>query len=78
MLVQEHGAQLGEIVGRGLERGEDRAIVDRQREQLHLVGDGAVGPVGQVVSARIAYEAGDLFDGGDRDGEAGEQHAAGV
>ena len=38
MFVEEHGAKLGEPVGWVFERPQDdRALVDRQREQLHVV-----------------------------------------
>ena len=55
MLVDEHAAQLGEPVWRILERVEDdRALVDRQGEKLHVLGEGHLEPVGQLVAARGA------------------------
>jgi hypothetical protein len=44
--------------------------------RLHLVGDGAVEPVGQVVGSGSPDEAGKLLYGVDGDGEAGEHHPA--
>jgi hypothetical protein len=50
VFVQEHSVEFGEPVRRILERPQDdRAFVDREREQLHLVGEGTVEPVGQLV-----------------------------
>lgn len=47
--VQEHGAELGELVGRVFECAEDdRPLVDREREQLYIVVEGLFEPEGKV------------------------------
>jgi hypothetical protein len=49
VLVHQDAAQLGEPVRRVVERGQDdRPLVDREREQLHLVVEGALEPVGEL------------------------------
>jgi hypothetical protein len=54
VLVQEHGAELGELPRRVFELGQDdRALVDRERNQLHLVGEGTLETIGQVVGAPV-------------------------
>ena len=50
MLVHEYGPRLGKPLWRVFKLGEDdRPLVDREREQLHVVGEGTVEPVGQLV-----------------------------
>ena len=52
LLVQQHGAQLGSPSGGSAERREDdRALVDRQREQLHVAVEGDVERVGERIGA---------------------------
>jgi hypothetical protein len=64
MLVHEHGSKFGELVRRVVERGkDDRPLVESVREQLHLVGAGALESVGQVVGAGSTDQRGELFDG---------------
>ena len=57
--------QLAEAVGRVFKLAEDdRSFVNREGEQLHVVGEGAVEPVGEIaapaartISARLAVAA---------------------
>ena len=52
VFVQEHGPQLGELLRRILERGQDdRALIDRERQQRHTVGEGNLEPVGERILA---------------------------
>jgi hypothetical protein len=63
VLGQEHGPQLGEPLGWIVERAQDdRALVDREREQLHLVRNAMLEPVAQVVGAGSPAERGELID----------------
>ena len=65
MVGKQDGAQLGELGRRVFQGGEQEgAIVEAERDQLDAFGDGALEPVGQVVSAAAADECGELeFDG---------------
>ena len=77
VLVEEHRAELGEPVRWVFELAkDDRPLVDRQREQLHLVAQGTLEPVGQHVGAGCRDEVGELGDGVVGDGETGEHHRA--
>ena len=66
LFVEEHGPQLGEPFGWILERGEDdRAFVDREREQRDAVVDGNLEPVRERIAAgrpdrvgEVRYRAG--------------------
>jgi hypothetical protein len=77
VFVQEHGAKLGQLLGRILERREHkRALIECEREQLDLGFERTLKPVGQVVGAGVTDEVGELLDGVVGDGEAGEHHRA--
>ena len=68
-------AQLGGFLRWVLERREHQgALVEREREQLHLVGEGTLEPVGQVAGAHVTDESGELVDGVGRDREARQHH----
>jgi hypothetical protein len=59
MLVEEHGAEFGEPVRRILERGQDdRALVDRERQQRHVAVEGTLEPIGELVGAERPNRAG--------------------
>ena len=52
MLVHQHGPKLSEPFGRVFERGEDdRSLIDREREQLQVVGECLLEPVGELDGA---------------------------
>ena len=64
MFVEEHGAKLGEPVGWVFERAQDdRALVDRQREQLHAVVEGTSSRSANVFGADRPHRVGELRDG---------------
>lgn len=76
VIAEEHGAELGECVGRVFECGEQYgAFGDSEREDFDLVCDGAVEPVSEVAGAVVPQDPGELHDFGVGDGAAGEHHA---
>ena len=75
MVGQKDGPELGQLLGRILERREhDRPLIERQRDQLHLGVEGAVEPVGQLLRAGVTKEARELLDGPVGNGQPGEHH----
>ena len=77
MVDEQDGAQLPELVRRIFERQEhDGALVEREREQLHLIGDGTLESVSQVVAAERTHETGEFLEGGVGHGQAGQHHPA--
>ena len=76
-------ATRGDLLGHVIKASNDDPPRSRRwgdspttREQLHLVVEGAVEPVGQVVGAGGSDEAGEVVNGVGGDGEACEHHAA--
>lgn len=64
MLTEEHGPKLGKPFGRILERRQDHcAFVDCEREQLHVVVEGDLELVGELVGADRPDRPGELRDG---------------
>ena len=60
---EQDGAQLGQLLRRILERREhERPLVERQREQLHFVGESAFEPVSENV-VDVTDEVGEVGDG---------------
>jgi hypothetical protein len=53
---------------------DDRPLVHREREQLHIVGNVPLEPVGENLIAVSTDEAGQVLDGLGEDGDAGEHH----
>lgn len=59
MIGKQDGPQLRQLLRRILKRREHhRPLVEGQREQLHVVSDRALEPVGQIVSAVSTHESG--------------------
>jgi hypothetical protein len=74
-LQKENGAKLGQVVGRVFELGkDDRPLIDREREQLQLVGKRTVEPVCKLHSADGADYARELRGRLGGDGDAREHH----
>ncbi len=64
MVGDENGTELGQLLPWVFERGgQERPLVQRQREQFHIVDEGLLEPVCQVVAAEVTNEADELGDG---------------
>lgn len=75
VLLNEHGAELSEVVGRVVERVEDDGpLVDRERKERDAVPDSLLKPDGEIVSAGGSNHADEVGDGRLRYGYAGEYH----